>query len=170
MVWFAHTEHHCGTFQNSQLDDQNVHSGSPSILKHRSTQQSYSLLQQTYAVQTSYSEFYLSQLFQCLIFKHYEKHDSEIQYGQIIIGVSLSEPHIDHDKKPCMGSKCIWESIYVSFIPPLLHTDLCTPWHDPCIPVLLTCSHARLSRQQGPELLIVCHAMMTGRWMRRHIV
>ena len=72
MVWFTHTEHHCGAFQNSQLDDQNARSGSPLswniiiIYTYRSILYCFNL-KQNYAVQTSYSEFYLSQLIQCLI-------------------------------------------------------------------------------------------------------
>ena len=60
-----------------------------------------------------------------------------------IIGVSLSEPHIDHNNGPCARNNAIYLSIYVSFTPCLSHPgsrDPCTPWNAPCHSVyMLTC-------------------------------
>ena len=64
-----------------------------------------------------------------------------------LIGASLSEPHINHDNRPCMEN-CIYVSIYVSismylsmsvsFTLRLSHPGSwgpCTPWNTPCISV-----------------------------------
>ena len=60
----------------------------------------------------------------------------------IIIGASLSEPHIDRDNSPCALNNgmyvCMYVSIYLSFTPRLSHPgsrDPCTSWNAPCSPV-----------------------------------
>ena len=84
--------------------------------------------------------------------------------------MSLSEPHIDHDKRPRTGSNCTRES--VSFTPRLSHMfqssvyTLTWTMHSS----ILTCSCVWLSTQQGLELLIVCRAMETGMRTCRHMV
>ena len=67
-------------------------------------------------------------------FHHYSLNSPAVLTG-LLIGVSLSKAHIDHDNGPRTGNNC-W---YVGIIDPrLLHThswNSCTPWNAPCIPI-----------------------------------
>ena len=61
-------------------------------------------------------------------------------FTKYIVGMSLSEPHIDHDNVPHARNNgmylCIYLCQYVSFTLRLLHPGFqypCTPWNDPCI-------------------------------------
>ena len=76
--------------------------------------------------------------------------------------MSLSEPHIDHDKRPRTGSNCyLYQGIYLCIIHLAFVTHIRV--HPDMIRVFQYINmRVWLSTQQELELLIVCRAMETG--------
>ena len=81
-----------------------------------------------------------------------------ISCTQHIIGVSLSEPHNDHDNGPCAENNCIWVSMYYLQCV-LSHTCFQDPWSRNALCILVCCcgSCARCQDSKNLSLIhVVC--------------
>ena len=98
-----------------------------------------------------------------------------------LIGVSLSEPHIDHDNSTRAQNNGIYVSMYVSFTPHLMHPgsrDPCMPWNASCI-LVYWCAHVRdlqlcaldwTAKATGATRACCDFHQRRHSWTRRHMV